>query len=120
MLVNEPAVVDVQAQGAGRPRRNVNPPTHLQDYVVGDDIDERRPVTIFEDNQGALALAKNPVHHERSKHIDIRYHFTRECVLNKQIEIAYVQSENNVADIMTKAATKLKLSKFHAALFGSR
>ena len=81
---------------------------------------ERRPVTIFEDNQGALALAKNPVHHERSKHIDIRYHFTRECVLNKQIEITYVQSENNVADIMTKAATKLKLSKFHAALFGSR
>ena len=79
---------------------------------------ECRPVTIFEDNQGALALAKNPVHHERSKHIDIKYHFTRECVLNKQIEITYVQSENNVADILTKAATKLKLSKFRVALFG--
>ena len=33
---------------------------------------------VFEDNQGAIALVENPVHHQRSKHIDIRYHFIRD------------------------------------------
>ena len=38
------------------------------------------PVTIFVDNQGIIALSKNPVHHNRSKHIDIKYHFITENV----------------------------------------
>ena len=39
------------------------------------------PTDILEDNQGAIAIAKNPVGHKRTKHIDIRYHFIREAVL---------------------------------------
>ena len=42
--------------------------------------DMKMPVEILEDNQGAIAMAKNPVGHKQSKHIDIRYHFIREAV----------------------------------------
>ena len=78
----------------------------------------RKPVTIHVDNQGAIALGKNPVHHERSKHIDIRYHFTRECVANRTIKLTYVRSDDNTADLFTKAASRVKLSKFRKQLFG--
>ena len=76
------------------------------------------PVNIHVDNQGAIALGKNPVHHERSKHIDIRYHFTRECVTNKKILITYVTSGENTADIFTKPASRVKLLKYQKSLFG--
>ena len=79
---------------------------------------EHRPVPVHVDNQGAIALAKNPVHHERSKHIDILYHFSRECVAQEKIVIYYIPSADNVSDVMTKAVSKLKLSKFRKALFG--
>ena len=79
---------------------------------------EQRPVPIHVDNQGAIDLAKNPVHHERSKHIDIIYHFSRECIARKMTVVNYVPSADNVSDVMTKAASKLKLSKFRKALLG--
>ena len=79
---------------------------------------EQRPVPVHVDNQGAIALAKNPVHHERSKHIDIIYHFSRECIARKMTEINYIPSADNISDVMTKAASKLKLSKFRKALLG--
>ena len=43
----------------------------LNDFLV----ESLNPVSLYCDNQGAIALAKNPVQHQRSKHIDIRYHF---------------------------------------------
>jgi hypothetical protein len=57
---------------------------------------------IFEDNQGAIQLAKNPVHHSRSKHIDIKYHFIRKHIEDGVVELEYVQSANQVADMCTK------------------
>jgi len=58
------------------------------------------------DNQGALALAKNPVHHSRTKHIEIRYHFIREKVLKNEIELRYCATQNMIADILTKPLAK--------------
>ncbi|CAL1371869.1 unnamed protein product [Linum trigynum] len=57
---------------------------------------------IFVDNKSALALAKNPVFHDRSKHIDTRYHFLRECVEQKEVALKYVKTEDQIADIFTK------------------
>jgi len=57
------------------------------------------PVVVREDNQAAIAIAKNPVFYSRAKHIDVCYHFTREAVINKQIVLEYCNSKNNVADI---------------------
>ena len=76
------------------------------------------PVVVHVDNKGAIDLAKNPVHHDRSKHIDIKYHFIRDCVKNNNIQIVHVPTVENVADLMTKPATRVKLRKFHSPLFG--
>ncbi|KAL8139011.1 hypothetical protein V2J09_005012 [Rumex salicifolius] len=54
------------------------------------------------DNKSAIALAQNPVHHERSKHIDTRYHFIRECVENGNVKLEYTKTETQLADILTK------------------
>lgn len=59
-------------------------------------------VTIFADNQSAIKLAKNPIVHQRTKHIDARYHFIREEVKKGTIQIAYTRTTENTADIFTK------------------
>ena len=68
-------------------------------------------VDIFVDNQSAIALAKNPVQHQRSKHIDIKYHFIRAEIQKGYIQLKYVPSEENLADMFTKPATGKRLSK---------
>ncbi|KAL8012295.1 hypothetical protein Plhal710r2_c045g0146791 [Plasmopara halstedii] len=60
-------------------------------------------VKVFEDNQGSIALAKNPEFHKRTKHIDIRYHFVREKVEDGQVALEYISTSNMLADILTKA-----------------
>lgn len=66
------------------------------------------PTVILEDNQGAIAIAKNPVDHSRTKHIDIRYHYIRECVQNGQIQLQYCPTDDMRADILTKPLPKQK------------
>ena len=61
------------------------------------------------DNQGTIALARNPVNQQRSKHIDVRYHFLREAVANGVVEPHYVPSNNNVADVLTKPVSGRKI-----------
>lgn len=59
-------------------------------------------VKIYEDNQGSIALAKNPEFHKRTKHIDIRYHFVREKVEDGQVVLEYCPTKDMKADMMTK------------------
>ncbi|CAB4009852.1 Poly (gag pol) of Ty Copia retrotransposon [Paramuricea clavata] len=63
-------------------------------------------VLIQVDNQGAINLARNPVHHQRSKHIDIKYHFIRSEIQVGTISLKYVPTEDNIADVFTKPASK--------------
>ena len=78
------------------------------------------PIVINGDNQGAIALVKNPIIHNRSKHIDIKYHFICEKYANGFIDIVYVSSEDNVADLFTKPFSKKKIRRFWNMLFGER
>ena len=71
------------------------------------------PVCIHSDNKGTIDLAKNPVHHKRSKHIDIRHHFIREHVKNGNVILKYIPSTENCADLFTKAVPKCNLMKFN-------
>jgi hypothetical protein len=68
--------------------------------------------TIYEDNQSCIALAKNPIHHGRTKHIDIQHHFIREKVESKEIELEYISTDNMVGDAFTKPLPFPKLAKF--------
>ena len=61
-----------------------------------------KPVCIHEDNQSTICIAKNHQYHGRSKHIDIKYHFTRDQVISGNIELNYCKSEDMVADLFTK------------------
>jgi hypothetical protein len=70
------------------------------------------PVVIYCDNISNILLANNPVYHARSKHIEVHYHFIREKVLAKEIDLIHVSTENQVADIFTKALGTDKLKKF--------
>ena len=63
---------------------------------------------MYVDNKSALELMKNPVFHGRSKHIDIRFHFIRECVENGEIRVANVDGKEQKADLLTKALARVK------------
>lgn len=57
------------------------------------------------DNQSAISLATNPVYHAKTKHIELDIHFIREKIAAKQISISFVPSEDQTADVLTKALT---------------
>ncbi|KAL5751678.1 hypothetical protein ACOSQ2_022185 [Xanthoceras sorbifolium] len=72
------------------------------------------------DNLGAKSLAQNPVFHARTKHIEIDVHFVRENLLNGQVEIRYIPTASQIADLLTKplsvAQFEILLSKLTVAL----
>jgi hypothetical protein len=70
------------------------------------DFASEEPTVIYEDNQGCIAMAKNPVNHERTKHIDIRYNFVRERVEDKTIVVKYLETTEMLADILTKGLSR--------------
>jgi hypothetical protein len=63
-------------------------------------------VILKEDNQSCIALTKNPVKQTRTKHIDIRYHYIRDLVEQREIMLEYVDTKENMADLFTKPLTK--------------
>ena len=77
-------------------------------------------ITIHEDNQGAIALVDNPVHHNRTMHIDIRYHFIRVQVQCNCIKIVYLQINLMIADCLTKSVGRNKLDFCKNVLLGCK
>ena len=76
-------------------------------------------VLIYVGNQGAINLAKNPLNRQRSKHIDIKYHFVRSEIQSGNVKLQYIPTNSNVADIFTKPATRVKLGMFKNFIMGS-
>lgn len=66
----------------------------------------QKAVTIFEDNQSTISMAKNPPFHGRTKHISIKYHYIREQVEKRAVELKYCPTEETVADMLTKTLPK--------------
>ena len=65
------------------------------------DIPNKIPI-ILEDNQSTIKLAENPEFHKRTKHIDIIYHYIREKISNKDIEVFYIPIKEQIADSLIK------------------
>jgi hypothetical protein len=71
---------------------------------------------MFGDNQGAIALTKNPHLHERLKHIDISYHFICDLAKRKQLEITYIPTDEMVTNRITKPLARVTFKRFKQQL----
>jgi hypothetical protein len=69
--------------------------------------------TVSSDSQGTVALPKNPVHHNASKHIEVRYHFVRDCATKEMLSLEKVSTTDNVADMITKSLSMDRFRSLH-------
>jgi hypothetical protein len=60
------------------------------------------------DSKSVLVLAKNPIFHKRSKHIRVRYHFIRGCLKEGSIKASYINTKDQLADLLTKPLGRIK------------
>ncbi len=74
------------------------------------------PIVIYCDNIRSILLANNLVHHARTKHIEVHYHFIGEKVITREINLIHVSSKDQIADIFTKTLGSNKLKKFRKML----
>jgi hypothetical protein len=74
-------------------------------------------IPLHVENAGAEALAKNPQHHARKKHIHARFHFVWECVSNQKLTVLHVSTQDMLADMLTKALPRVLLER-HQQSFG--
>jgi hypothetical protein len=65
-------------------------------------LGEYLEVPIFSDNQVCIALAKDPVAYSRTKYIEVQYHYIRDLVVYRKAIVAYCNTENILADVLTK------------------
>jgi hypothetical protein len=82
-------------------------------------VSSGQPLLIWEDNTGAIAIAGNPISHERTKHIDIRHHFIREKVADKVIVLHHIPTKFMLADVLTKAVSKSTFDFMRSTLMGA-
>jgi hypothetical protein len=73
-------------------------------------------VKLLVDNKSSIALSKNPMHHDRSKHIDTRYHFVRDCVERGEVNIGHVKTTDQLADILTKTLGRVRFIELRQQL----
>lgn len=69
-------------------------------------------VIIYEDNQSAIKVCKNPEFHKRLKHVDIRFHFIRSKVSDKTVILKYIPTKMQLADFFTKPLSLTSFNKF--------
>jgi hypothetical protein len=72
---------------------------------------EAEAVDLMVDNKSAMALAKNPVFHDRSKHIRVKYHFIRDCLEEGSVKEYYICTKDQLADLLTKSLGRIKFQE---------
>ena len=79
-------------------------------------LDLSPPTILHVDNQSAIAIARNPEFHDRTKHIEVRHHFLRHKVEAEEICLEYISTEDQVADVLTKGLVREKHERFSGAM----
>ncbi|KAE8728709.1 hypothetical protein F3Y22_tig00004111pilonHSYRG00116 [Hibiscus syriacus] len=69
-------------------------------------------ITLYCDNQSTIRLAENPVFHARTKHVEVHYHFVREKVLQEEIEMRQIKTDEQIVDLFTKSLSVGKFEHF--------
>lgn len=85
----------------------------LEELKILDD----KPTNLYCDNRSSIKLSYNPVFHERSKHFEIEYHFTRQKVENDTISVEFIFSQDQPADILTKSLGRIKFKNCKSKLY---
>ena len=78
---------------------------------------QQDPTVIYEDNMSAINLARAPAVSRKSRHIHIRHHFIRDCVLNNLVRVQHVPTERMLADFLTKPFGPKKHAEFRDIYF---
>jgi hypothetical protein len=68
------------------------------------------------DNQSCVKLSENPVFHDRSKHVDMRYHYIRDMVKRGAVRLQYISTDEQIADVLTKPLSSTKFVYFQDKL----
>ncbi|XP_052134024.1 secreted RxLR effector protein 161-like [Oryza glaberrima] len=76
--------------------------------------EEPESFKLLVDNKSVIALSKNPVFHDRSKHITTRYHFIRECMEDGRAQVEFIGTDGQIADILTKALGRVRFQELRA------
>ena len=69
-------------------------------------------ILVYYDSDSEILISHNPIQYSVTKHIDIRYHFIKDHVLNSNIELIFVPSDDEIADVFTKALDETKFNGF--------
>ena len=77
---------------------------------------QNNPTTMYEDNQGAICLSKKSKDHSRTKHVDVKYHYTREIIEKNIVTLKYCPTGDMIADTLTKGLPKPAFEKFRAEM----
>jgi hypothetical protein len=76
----------------------------------------REKFKLYVDNKSAIALCKNPVHHDRTKHIDIKFHKIRQCIEEGKLDVYHVRTDAQLADALTKALGRTRFIEMRVKL----
>ena len=71
---------------------------------------------MLSDSQAAISIAKNPVHHDRTKHVEIDRHFISEKINNGIVQLSYIPTQLQLADVLTKALPRRSFDEFNSKL----
>lgn len=79
-------------------------------------MESENPTTIYEDNQSCIAVAESSHENKRLKHVDVKFNFIRESILNREVQLKYIPTTDQTADIMTKGLDRILFEKHRANL----
>jgi hypothetical protein len=75
---------------------------HLRNILSELHLEPTDPIPLFSDSKSAIQITKNPVFHERSKHVALKYHFSRHVQADGRMSVKFVSTDLQVADVLTK------------------
>ena len=78
--------------------------------------EKSRAFSLKIDSESALQLSRNPVFHDRSKHIDVRYHYIRECIEENRVMLESIGTVEELADILMKALGRVRFCELRSKI----